>query len=74
VRAFLSVFGGERSGVILTRKQRKRHSACMTDELAPRLLAALKKLDEERPEFVEHVQPVRETKIEWVGGEIAHAR
>ena len=43
----------------------------MTDELAPRLLAALKKLDEERPEFAEHVQPVRETKIEWVGGEIA---
>jgi hypothetical protein len=46
----------------------------MTDELAPRLLAALKKLDEERPEFAEHVQLVRETKIEWVGGEIAHAR
>jgi len=30
---------------------KKHYLACMTDELPPRLLALLKKLDEERPEL-----------------------
>jgi len=40
---------------------RKNYQACMTDELPPRLLAALKKLDEERPELSsDHVQVIRD--------------
>jgi hypothetical protein len=37
------------------------YQACMTSDLPPRLLAALKKLDEERPESGEHVQAISET-------------
>jgi hypothetical protein len=44
-------------------KLKKLYQACATDELPPRLLAALKKLDEERPELsMERVQVIRETK------------
>jgi hypothetical protein len=35
---------------------RQYYSACTTDELPPRLLAALKKLDEEPPERSPHDQ------------------
>jgi hypothetical protein len=38
------------------------YQACTTDELPPQLLTVLKKLDEERPESMEHVQVIRETK------------
>jgi hypothetical protein len=41
---------------------RQHYSACTTDELPPRLVAALKKLDEERPESGEHFQVFGETK------------
>jgi hypothetical protein len=34
----------------LGQQLRQYYSACMIDELPPRLFAALKKLDEERPE------------------------
>jgi len=44
-------------------KLKKLYQACATDELPPRLLAALKKLDEERPELsMERVRVIRETK------------
>jgi len=44
-------------------KLKKLYQACATDELPPRLLAALKKLDEERPEVpMERVRVIRETK------------
>ena len=39
------------------------YRACASQELPPRLLAALKKLDEERPELSgEHVEVIGETK------------
>jgi hypothetical protein len=43
----------------------KHYQACTTDELPPRLLAVLKKLDEEQPELSgPRVQAViRETKV-----------
>jgi hypothetical protein len=43
----------------------KHYQACTTDELPPRLLAVLKKLDEEQPELSgPQVQAViRETKV-----------
>jgi hypothetical protein len=40
---------------------RNYYQACMTDEVPPRLLAVLKKLDEERPAAGEHVQAISET-------------
>jgi predicted metal-dependent hydrolase len=40
-------------------KLKKYYQAYMTEELSPRLLAALKKLDEEQPNTsVEHVQVI----------------
>jgi Anti-sigma factor NepR len=44
---------------------RKHYLACTTEELPPRLLALLKKLDEERPELsAPQIQAVtRETKV-----------
>ena len=44
---------------------KKHYQACTTDELPPRLLSLLKKLDEEQPElFGPQVQLVtRETKV-----------
>jgi len=39
------------------------YQACTTDKLPPRLLAILKRFDEERPESGEHVQVIPETKI-----------
>jgi hypothetical protein len=40
------------------------YQACLSRELPPQLLAALKKLDEERPELSgEHVQVISKTEI-----------
>jgi hypothetical protein len=41
---------------------RNYYQACITNEVPPRLLAALKKLDEGRPEPGEHVQAISGTK------------
>ena len=44
--------------------QLKAHyQALATEELPPRLLAVLKRFEEERPETGEHVQVIHETKI-----------
>ena len=48
---------------IIGQKLRAYYQACTTEELPPRLLAALKKLDEERPELLgEHGQVISATK------------
>jgi hypothetical protein len=41
---------------------KKYYKSCTTEELPPRLLALLKKLDEETPESGDHVEVIVETK------------